>query len=277
MTGSFTSAISTFGLLCVFWGYAHGLNAQTSDIESEHCVAEPGVSYFTPLNPASAQTSELCFIRLGEVNDKTNQYLLIDTGAQPRTSHTVSSAIRLPQRQIKTKLFLKNKPLLIFAEPHKRHSLAKLCKDLIQTGFQNPKILIGRISEKDSENWSATVPVDEFIVEVRNFGAVTIATDQTVASELIALGIPAIAAEGSDLKAAVRSATVNYSLSGYLPVFIVGDQEDDTGLVTLLSEKPISRAFVVSGGIERIKRTLKTTALSAAKRLGLHGVSNCAG
>ncbi|MFC6634928.1 hypothetical protein [Microbulbifer taiwanensis] len=277
MTGRFTSVIRTIGLLCVIGGYAHWLGAQTPETESGHCAAELDAGYFTPLIPTSAQTSELCFAQSGEF-DGAEQFLLIDVAAQPRSYPSVSNAIHLSDWQVKTKFFLKNKPLLIVAEPYKRHPLARLCNELIQNGFQHPKILIGSSATNNGERRSAIAPVDDFIVEVSNFGVVTVATNRKVADELAALGIPAVAVEsGSNLKAAVRDATINYSLNGYLPVFIVGKLEDELDLEKRLNEAPVNEAFVVSGGIEGIKAALKTSALSAAKRLHPVGVSSCAG
>ena len=263
-------------LLCFFGGYAHRLNAQVEHVESERCVAEPGLNYFTPLNLADEQTSELCFIRLSEIDGDADQYLRINVTSRSTASLASTNAIHLPAWQVKTKPYLKKKPLLIYAEPYKRHLLAKLCNELIQNGFQNPKILLGDNLAENGSRQSTSVPVDDFIVEISNFGAVTIASNQKVASELAALGIPAITAD-ANLKVAVRNAVVDYSLNGFLPVFLVGESKVEVELIQLLSENPTSPAFVVSGGIESISRALKTSALSSVKRFKKHGVPSCVG
>lgn len=156
---------------------------------------------------------------------------------------------------------------------------ARLCKELIQSGFENPKILLGNISADingDARRWTAA-SAEDFIEEVSQFGAVTIAATEGIYRDLQALGIPAVNPGNGDLAQAVRSAAVSYSLNGYLPIFVVGASELEAGLQRMLQEKLAGQAFLVSGGIEAVSRALNTGALISAKRLGLHGASSCAG
>ncbi|WP_193165207.1 hypothetical protein [Microbulbifer hainanensis] len=277
MRGRITSVICVAGLLWFFGGASGWLAAQASDIESEQCVVDPAVSYFTPILSTSTQTSELCFVRPSEIQS-FDRFVIVDTSAQSPLQNSALHTISLPDWQIKTKFFLKNKPILIVAEPYKRYALAKLCRELIQSGFQSPKILIDNDFRGAGKDLSADVPVEEFIVETSKFGAVTIAVDRQVAEEMAALGIPTInAGSAGGIKSAVREAEVNHSLNGYLPVFVVGKSGSEEELQNLLNGEPVSQAFVVSGGVESIKRVLKSSALSANKRLHPNGVSICAG
>ncbi|MCX2784375.1 hypothetical protein OQJ46_15375 [Microbulbifer thermotolerans] len=275
MTGTFTSVIRGFGLLCVFWGFSYCLSAKAAEAEADYCSADASGNYFTPLAPVRAETSELCFTHSEEIKSVEN-LVLADVAVQPQFHDPALNVIHLSGRQLKTKVFLKNKPLLIVAEPYKRHSMAKLCKELIQGGFQSPKILIG--GDIAGSDTVSIVSVEDFIVEVSNFGAVTVATSRQVAKELSVLGIASVAVEENlQLAPVVHKAALDYSINGYLPVFLVGRKSEEAKLKLQLESEPLSDVYLVSGGIEQIKSALKMSSLNAVKRQGLGGVSSCAG
>lgn len=147
MTGSITRGFRNLNLWCAFGGYSHFLNAQVTDVESGHCAAMTDPSYFSSLSLADEEASELCFVGAGEIDTTVDQNSLVGVAAQPQLNNLTQNRIRLPDWQIKSKSYLKNKSLLITVEPYNRNSLPKLCHNLIQVGFQNPKILA------DWENW----------------------------------------------------------------------------------------------------------------------------
>ncbi|AMX03082.1 hypothetical protein A3224_11345 [Microbulbifer thermotolerans] len=262
-------------MLCVFWGFSYCLSAKAAEAEADYCSADASGNYFTPLAPVRAETSELCFTHSEEIKSVEN-LVLADVAVQPQFHDPALNVIHLSGRQLKTKVFLKNKPLLIVAEPYKRHSMAKLCKELIQGGFQSPKILIG--GDIAGSDTVSIVSVEDFIVEVSNFGAVTVATSRQVAKELSVLGIASVAVEENlQLAPVVHKAALDYSINGYFPVFVVGRKSEEAKLKLQLEGEPLSDVYLVSGGIEQVKSALKMSALRAVKRQGLDGVSSCGG
>ena len=274
MTGRFTSRLFIVGVLCVFSGYVSGESGEEA-LAVTQCAAEPDGSYFSSVASKSSNTSEICFVRANEVIDAIDKFQIVDVAAGPARRFSQFDSIRLPSWQIKSTSSLRHKPLLILAEPYKRHAMANLCSELIQSGFHNPKILLDYLPTDEKINSIELVSAEDFIVEVSNFGAVVIALEQKVATDLRSLGLPTLLAEaGRDLKSQLGAAR-SYSLNGYLPVFLVGDAHAGDRLSDLNAEEAVGPIFIVSGGIESIKSALTASALNAIQRSSVGKVSSC--
>ncbi|MFA0810694.1 hypothetical protein [Microbulbifer epialgicus] len=284
MTGSFTSIIRMVGLLVVFCVSKHALSTEVLAVEGERCIAAPSADAFTRKHEVSPHTSELCFTRLEELTGTLEQLVLIDVASGANRgqiggqSGGEKSPLAITPRQLKTKHFLKRKSLLLLSEPYKRHSMAQLCQELVQSGFENPKILIGKRPQGLFQEAHLSVSANDYLVELSHFGVVTVAANSSITQELTQLGIPVISNQtDQDLETTVRNAFISYSLNGYLPIFIVGETEQEKRLEKQLRRKFTEDVFVVTGGVEAIKRALRNGALGAVKRAGLDGVPGCAG
>ncbi|QKX18575.1 hypothetical protein [Microbulbifer sp. YPW1] len=273
MTGRSTSTVLLVGVLCTLSGYV--LGSGTEDFDIQRCAAVPVAPYFPVSDINTLDTSEACFIRASEVGDSINEYFLVDVSSSPSLRSLFPQAIHLRSRQIKSTPSLRGKPLLIVSEPYKRYSMAKLCHELIESGFLTPKILLNDIPVTPGAKSIGSVSPEDFLVEVSNFGAVVIASDQEVADQLDSLGLPAWLPEKGLKSQFVYRAISEYSLDGYLPVFVVGESVAGGKVELVAGEKLVNSIFLVSGGIESIERSLNVRALSAIKRNNNQKVSSC--
>jgi hypothetical protein len=128
----------------IFFASKHALGSELLAVDSNRCTAPPIGEPFPAKLEVSSSTSELCFTRFEEVSGTNDQFLLANVSSSLLSDGTEDGVLSLPRNQLKTKHFLKPKPLLLFSEPHKRHFLAKLCQELVQFGFKRHKVLIGK-------------------------------------------------------------------------------------------------------------------------------------
>ncbi|MCQ3829660.1 hypothetical protein HXX02_09395 [Microbulbifer elongatus] len=275
MTGRFTSTFSVAWVICLFSELVFGKAASYSGVE--HCVAAPTSQYASFVSETASNVSESCFVRESDISGNIDRYLVVDLSNSSIPLPPASRSVRMSGRQLKLRHALKRQPLLIVDEPHKRYSLAKFCSELIQDGFQNPKILIGDTSStRYNQNFEMVSP-EEFIVEASNFGAVVIALGRKVANQLEGLGLSALIVEGSIGIDAQLAAAEDYSINGYLPVFLVGDSTLSTEAYEKLAGNKYSVMFFpVAGGIEGVQSAVNIRALNAVSRDNDSVVSSCA-
>ena len=275
MTGRFTSTFFVAGVLCLFSGCVFG--SGVSDEGVEHCAAVPASQYASLVSATTSNISESCFVRASDVSENLDRYLVVNVSNRSISLSPTSPSVRMSDRQLKLRNALKRQPLLIIDKPHKRYSLARLCWELIQGDFRNPKILIGGIPGSPYIRNLAEVSPEEFIVEVSNFGAVVIALGQNVADQLSALGLPALVVEG-DVGLGTQLATAeSYSINGYLPIFLVGDSSLNNEVYKAIdTEKRSVTVFSVAGGIEGVQKAINVSALNTVNRNSDSLVSSCA-
>ncbi|MEW5249964.1 hypothetical protein [Microbulbifer discodermiae] len=272
------SILSPIGLLVLFTLSQNTLGSQTITADAEHCMAQESKSGLTLIEGTTENTSELCFTRFNELSAGLAQIIPVHISAVPLRNGREQRILNIPRQQLKTKQFLKQRPLLIFSAPHERYALAQLCHELIRAGFELPKILIGERPNRFAQVDHAPVKAEDFLVELSHFGAITIASNEEIAQALAELGIPAIQGEINSTEAMMaRSAHTNYSLNGYLPVFLVTESAREQGVQSQLRQSLPDEAFVVAGGVSAIRGALKNSAAGAVKRMSPEEMPGCAG
>ncbi|AWF80168.1 hypothetical protein BTJ40_04675 [Microbulbifer sp. A4B17] len=246
--------------------------------DNDRCIVAHDRKLLTGIYEASKNTSELCFVRNEELVGTLDQFILVDTSKNLTDQYVRKDILSITASKIKTKKFLESKSLLVFSEPHKRHSLAKLCQELVNSGFEKPRILIGKRPKKLPELKSNLVSANDYLVEFSHFGVVTLATTPRVAMELANLGVPVVPhQEGVNLNTKVRNAFINYSLNGYLPIFVVAEDGQEQSIAKELKLGFKDEVFVVAGGLSALKNAVRNSVLGAAKRAGVDGMPGCAG
>lgn len=256
-------------LLFVFGGRAVN-SGEVADVESQsYCNAEPSEARYGAFVANDTSVSEICFVDYSEIQ---TEHIPINVSDNLRSAVIPVDSIRMPVHQVKAASFLKDKSILIAAEPYKRFQLARLCHELMEAGFENPKIALWS-PKPGPDSSELIVPADDFLVEAINFGAVTIALDEKVSDELNSLGIASVYPKGEEsLDSLLQSASSLYGLSGYLPVFLVGYR--DTQPLRSIGSPPV---YMVRGGVEEIKTTLSVAALNTIKNSKKDYRGNCAG
>ncbi|MEX2961792.1 hypothetical protein [Microbulbifer sp. TYP-18] len=241
-------------------------------------MAQESKSGLTLTGGATENTSELCFTRFNELSAGLAKIIPVNISAVPVRNGHEQRILNIPRQQLKTKQFLKQRPLLIFSAPHERYALAQLCHELIREGFELPKILIGERPSRFAQVDHAPVKAEDFLVELSHFGAITIASNEEIAQALAELGIPAIQGDSNSNEAMMaRSAHTNHSLNGYLPVFLVTESAREQGVQSQLQQALPNEAFVVAGGVSAIRSALKNGAAGAVKRMSPEEMPACAG
>ncbi|MFA0810692.1 hypothetical protein [Microbulbifer epialgicus] len=252
--------------------------ADMTCVESDRCVAGFTERYFSSAHRDSSQESELYFVRSDELTGTLDQVALNCVPINTTSSNLSQNSTQLSARQFKKKLYLKDKSLLLFSEPHKRHSLAKLCYKLVQSSLRSPKILIGEFPQKNSSPHRFFISADDFLVDLNHFGVITVAVSQRIADELAVLSIPVIASESDiNLKTTNHNTEIDYSLNSYLSKFIGGPSDAERNLQAFVNQQPKNQASVISSGISARKCVLNNSVLGAANRAGFNRVPNCAG
>ncbi|GAA5525336.1 hypothetical protein Maes01_01902 [Microbulbifer aestuariivivens] len=233
--------------------------SEISSIEAKKAVDTPRIQNSTIV-------SHSCFVPYTQVSGKIT-IINISRGSLPDIFPAYS--IHLPAYQLKQKSFLKGQSLLVVAEPYKRYELTKLCIDLIADGFVKPKIGIWSPAN-NSGKVQIVVPPEEFLIEARNFGAVTIAENKLIADKLKGYGVEALYPESGQItQSFIDSALSQYPADEYLPVFVVADKRK--GSFKFSGEVPV---YAVQGGMAAIDAALSMGRINSLKANGkLQGVA----
>ena len=243
-----------------FLGF-QALGSEVVDKEGKSlCAAESAEAVYSSFIAIDTTLSEICFVPFKQL---TGNYSYVDVSAKSRLPILPDSSISLPIHQVKSKGFLKNERLLIAAEPYKRFELAKLCRELVQRGFQAPNIVIWTPDE-NSHPRSFYVSAEDFLVEVLNFGAVVVASSKHVADQLQRFGISAFYPdENLGLNALLDKAASQYSVNGYLPAFYVVDGAPEE--VAVHRRTPV---YTVIEGLQGIRAAFESSVVNAIKQDG---------
>ena len=90
--------------------------------------------------PLAKPRSSICFI---ESIPSDENLVWVDIRSKEKFSKEfVPNSLNISSSSLMSKSFLKSKPLLVLTEGFSRFKQAELCKDLLDRGFQNPKILL---------------------------------------------------------------------------------------------------------------------------------------
>ncbi|MFV8781662.1 hypothetical protein ACNKU7_04490 [Microbulbifer sp. SA54] len=215
-----------------------------------------------------ASISEECFVPVAELK---GSFTYVDVSLNPVRELFPSSSLHVPIRRVKTNQFLKDSKIVIGAESYKRFELAKLCQELVQSGFKDPIIVVWNPSDISSHP-PVSVSPDHFLVEAQRFGAVTIVPSKSVSDQLQKAGITAVYPdEGVSLEQLIRQSIEFSSLNRYLPVFYV----EDTG-THIFSADDYKAVHVVEGGLQSVITALEVRSESALKRAGKDFRGACA-
>ncbi|WNZ57308.1 hypothetical protein QT397_08210 [Microbulbifer sp. MKSA007] len=277
MTGCYRLGIQLIGLLIFFFGSQLAVAIDESADDHHRCISLPDRQSFTGIYGVAKNTSELCFARSEELTGTLDQFILIDVSEKLPDQNVPQDILSITTSRVKTKKFLKSKAILVFSEPHKRHSLAKLCQELVSSGFEKPKVLIGKRPEELSQAKTTIVSPNDYLVEFSHFGAVTLAATHSIGEELVNMGISVVPHQvDEDLNTRIRSAFISYSLNGYLPIFVVAEDGQEQRIAKKLKLGFKGEAFVIAGGLSALKNAVRNSALGAAKRAGVDGMPGCA-
>ena len=264
------TSVSSFAVyIFAFLGF-QALGSEVTGKDSNGlCAAKPTDAVYSSSVSIDATLSEACFVPFERL---TGKYSYVNVSAESRLRILPDSALSLPIHQVKSKQFLKTERLLIAAEPFKRFELAKLCRELIQRGFQNPNIVIWSPVEFQGRG-SLDVPAQDFLVEVLNFGAVVIASDKSVADQLRSLDISAFyPGEQENLKTLLQKIAPKYSANGYLPTFYVRSSTAENAYAN--TAFPV---YTVIGGLKAVRSAFDLSVLNALKQRSDKFRGSCAG
>lgn len=239
------------------------LAATASVADDRHCPASEAylAEMVKHLGIGSTNKNSSCLIDFPSIRADLSSYQLVDIRSASTPLTQIANAWQIPVTELRTKSFLKNKPLLLLGEGFSRAQAANDCDLLKKAGFQQTKILIGGV-----DTWQAaiankhtrtsppahkTVSVEQLVFEYFNGQVTLLTTLQEQVNQLKALNITAQYIPSSASQAIVDIA-IEKGDRGLTPIVVMGgDNVPDRRAM------PLPNVYRLDGGVEDIRQYLE--------------------
>lgn len=214
-----------------------------------------------------------CFVAYPDIASKASSYQLIDSREADNIGASPADVWHLSIAQLKTKSFLKSRPLLILGDGFSRARLSEDCSVLKKSGFEQVKMLIGgmdiwlQTQNKKSRrtiNSSSihSVTAHQVIYEYFNGKVILLAASKEVAAELDARDFKEYflldGNSGNDITTIVTTKSNN----GMYPVVIIGGD----GSQEIDIKHPLPNLYELEGGISALVSQLRKNQLVNSNR-----------
>jgi rhodanese-related sulfurtransferase len=206
-----------------------------------------------------------CLTTLPSISSNLSAYQLVDVRRHDGAAPSIAGAWQMPVAHLKTKSFLKNRPLLLIDEGFSRVGAASDCQLLRKAGFKNIKILMGGVDTWQSyENTprsrvnattqpNRVVSAQQILYEYSNHKVLLITGSKEVSSSLALLGLDNHILIESITAEKIVKTVVAESENGFVPTVII----DDTYLLDVNLTRRLPNLYTLPGGVVELSHQVQ--------------------
>jgi len=211
---------------------------------------------------SNVETDYSCLTDLPSVIQKLPSFQLIDTRSYSTKNDYSKDVWLIPINDLKNKLFLQKKSLLLIDDSFSRVKAARNCAELKKMGFMSVKILLGGVNtwknyRKNKIEQDRAVILDvngqDFLFEYFNGHVIVVATSKSVEEKLKNMGFNKFFTVERGNQQKIIDIVLTQSNNGYDPVVIV-DEGSDTD-INIKSNFP--NLYHLTGGILALRSQIE--------------------
>jgi len=219
-----------------------------------------------------------CLTNYPSIAPKLKAYQLVDI--RNRLDFPIDGAWIIPTYELKHKIFLHHRHLLLLGDGFSRVGLASDCALLKKAGFTHVKMLIGgaplwrQASVKGKQTITPQfVSARDLITEYFNGRASIISASEKISEKLKSLGFRKFHTLGSNQFSAVSDLVVGTSNGGFDPVVYIDDSQSR---LDVSHQHILPNFYQLQGGIDALVAQLNSDVLVEASRAAPQGIPFCA-